>query len=435
MEQKEIQIGLLGMGTVGGGVVSLLRRNGEHIRTKNGVKLNIKKILIRDTSKVRAVDGLPSSIFTRDASEILQDPRIDIVTELIGGIEPAHQYMDEALRRGKYVVTANKDVMARFGAELLETAGENNKAIFFEASAGGGIPLIRPLQHCLSANRIERIMGIINGTTNYILTRMSFAGLELDQALREAQEKGFAEADPSNDLEGRDAAYKLIVLSGLAFGSFVHIDDVHIQGINKVAAQDLLYAHQLGYTIKLLAVGERVNDGLSLRVFPALLPLQHPLASVYNEFNALFVEGNAVGELMFYGKGAGALPTASAVVSDIIDAARCLTYGLKNGMPSIPLRDTRIVPGDEMCSSFYLRLQAQDRPGVFASVATAFGDEDVSLDMILQKRSDAGTAEIVLVTHDVREADFFRALDHISRMSPIGTINSVFRVLKKENGD
>lgn len=435
VEQREIQIGLLGMGTVGGGVVSLLHKNGAYIRAKNGVNLNIKKILVRDPSKARAVDGLPSSIFTRDAAEILSDPGIDIVVELIGGIEPAHSYMDEALKQGKYVVTANKDVMAHHGADLLSTAGENNRAIFFEASAGGGIPLIRPLKHCLSANRIERVMGIINGTTNYILTRMSFAGLELDQALKEAQEKGFAEADPSNDLEGRDAAYKLIVLSGLAFGSFVNIDDVHVQGIKNVTARDLFYAHQWGYTIKLLATGERVNDGLSLRVFPALLPLKHPLASVYNEFNALFVEGDAAGELMFYGKGAGALPTASAVVSDIIDAARCHSYGPNNGIYTAPSKDVRIVPEEEIYSSFYLRLQAQDRPGVFASIATAFGDENVSLDMILQKRGEVGTAEIVLVTHDVHEDDFFRALDHIGRMPPIGKINSVFRVLNKENGD
>ncbi len=431
MKQKEINIGLLGMGTVGGGVVSLLQMNGSSIEEKIGAKINIKKILVRDTSKVRQV-ALPSSLFTQDAWEILKDPDIDLIVELMGGTNPAYSYIEEALKRGKYLVTANKDVMARFGAKLLNLSRENGGAIFFEGSVGGGIPLVRPLQHCLSANRINRLMGIINGTTNYVLTRMSLDGVQLKDALKEAQEKGFAEADPSSDMGGWDPAYKLVVLSKLAFGSSVSMDDVHVQGIQNVSSDDLLYARQLGYTIKLLAVGERVDDRLSLRVFPALLPLKHPLASVYNEFNALFVEGNAVGEVMFYGKGAGAMPTASAVAADIIDASRCLRYGIQNGMLDVKLKDIAVIHGDEMISSFYLRLQAQDKPGVFAALATVFGDEDVSLDMILQKRNDEGTAEIVLVTHDVKEANFFRALNYIEQMPHILSINGVFRVIDKK---
>lgn len=432
MKKKVINIGLLGMGTVGGGVVSLLEMNGSSIGEKVGARLNIKKVLVRNTSKKREV-SLPPSVFTKDAWEILQDPEIDLIVELMGGIDPARSYIEEALKRGKYVVTANKDVMARFGADLLKLSRENGGAVFFEGSVGGGIPLVRPLQHCLSANRVDRIMGIINGTSNYILTRMSNDGMQFNEALKEAQEKGFAEADPSSDIEGWDAAYKIVVLSKLAFGSSVSMDDVYVRGIDTVSAEDLQYARRLGYTIKLLAVGERVDGRLSLRVFPALLPLKHPLASVYDEFNALFVEGNAVGEVMFYGKGAGAMPTASAVSADIIDASRCLKYGMQNGMLDITLKEMPVVHSEEMESSFYLRLQAEDKPGVFAALATAFGDEHVSLDMILQKRNDEGTAEIVLVTHEVTEANFFRALKYIEEMSSIRSVNGLFRVIDKQS--
>ncbi len=431
MSGKEIGIGLLGMGTVGGGVASLLQVNEGSIRDKAGSLFNIKKVLVRDPAKTRTAE-LPSSHFTSDVQEILQDPEIELVVELLGGIEPARDYIKEALQKGKYVVTANKDVMAKYGTELLSLARENNSAIFYEASAGGGIPLVRPLQHCLAANRIHRFMGIINGTTNYILTRMSLEGMEFADALQEAQDKGFAEADPSSDLEGWDAAYKLVILSRLAFGGTAGMDDVYMQGIDDVSAQDLEHARSLGYTIKLLAVGEMIDERLSMRVFPALLPLKHPLSSVYNEFNALFVEGNAVGEVMFYGKGAGAMPTASAVVSDMIDASRCLNYGITNGLADLRLKDIPVIPGDEMTSSFYLRLQAEDKPGVFASLANTFGNEEVSLDMILQDRSEGGTAEIVLVTHDVRESNFFKALSTIREMPHIRQINGVFRVVGKE---
>ncbi len=430
MKSQKVGIGLLGMGTVGGGVASLLQINEESIQEKAGAELQLKKILVRDSAKSRRVE-LPAALFTSEATDILENPEIDLIVELMGGVEPAREYLEKALKSGKYVVTANKDLMARYGTDLLELARQSGGAIFFEGSVGGGIPLVRPLKHCLAANRIDRIMGIINGTTNYILSRMSLEGIEFQDALLEAQEKGFAEADSSNDLEGWDAAYKLVVLSRLAFGCSAGMEDVYVRGINNVTAQDLMHAEKLGYTIKLLAVGERVDGFISLRVFPALLPLKHPLASVYNEFNALFVEGNAVGEVMFYGKGAGAMPTASAVVSDIIDASRCLSYKIEDGLMEVPLKDIPVISGEKMVSSFYLRLQAEDRPGVFASLANAFGDEDVSLDMILQDRSEKGIAEIVLVTHDVREANYFRALQNIKEMPSIRQINGVFRVFGK----
>ncbi len=431
MKRNKIGIGLLGMGTVGGGVASLLKINGESIEEKAGAELQIKKILVRDLSKARTIE-FPPATFTLNAEEVLQDPEIDLVVELMGGIDEARNYIEEALKRGKFVVTANKDVMARFGPELLELSRKCEGAIFFEGSVGGGIPLLRPLKHCLAANRIERFMGIINGTTNYILTRMSLDGMNFQDALAEAQAKGFAEADPSSDLEGWDAAYKLVVISRLAFGCASGIDDVYLRGIEDVTARDLQHARKLGYTVKLLAVGERVEEYLSLRVFPALLPLKHPLASVYDEFNALFVEGNAVGEVMFYGKGAGAMPTASAVVADIIDAARCLNYDIEDGIGVTGLKHVPIKPDAEMISSFYLRLQAEDRPGVFASIATAFGEENVSLDMILQQRGEMRIAEIVLVTHDVKEADFFRALNRINEIPSIRKINGAFRVIGKD---
>ena len=428
--KREIYVGIMGMGTVGGGVVSLLNENGADIAEKVGASIVIKKILVRDVKKRRAV-YIPEELLTDDPEVFFSDPDIHIYVELTGGIEPACTNIAKVLKKGKYVVTANKDLMAQHGDELIELSRHSGGAIFFEGSVGGGIPLIRPLQQCLAANRIDRLMGIINGTTNYILTRMSLSNIQQDEALKEAQEKGFAEADPSSDIEGRDAAYKMVVLAKLAFGASVPMDKVYMQGIESVSAEDLLYARQLGYTIKLLAVGERFGDGLSLRVFPALLPLKHPLAAVYYEYNALFVEGNAVGEVMFYGRGAGAMPTASAVSADIIAAARLLRYGSKGDIQNIPMKKMKIISGDEMVSSFYLRLQAYDRPGVFASLATIFSAENVSLDMILQKRSDNGIAEIVLVTYDVKEACFFEALNCVKQMPSISSINGVFRVIGK----
>jgi homoserine dehydrogenase len=428
VKKETIGVGLLGLGTVGSGVLRVFNRNGASIRQKVGSKIEIRRIAVRDRQRSRDAE-VPAELLVDNVNHVLDDPQIDIVVEVMGGVEQARLAVIRALENGKYVVTANKDLMARHGAELLERAKAAERNIFYEASVGGGIPLIRPLKHCLAANRIIRLMGIVNGTTNYILTQMTCAGKELDEALAEAQALGFAEADPSSDVEGRDAAYKLAILSSLAFSSKVKIEDIFVEGITAVRLRDIRYAQELGYAVKLLAIGRDTTEGLVLRVHPALIPLAHPLAAVSNEFNAVFVEGDAVGEVMFYGRGAGSLPTASAVCADIIDAARTIRHEVDNGIVEVTFGSRQVMPILRQSSSFYLRLKAKDQPGVFAALATAFGDARVSLDMIIQKRSDAETAEIVLVTHEVEEARFAAALEVIRALPAIRSINSVLRVI------
>ncbi len=428
MGKKEVKIGLLGLGTIGGGAITLLLRNGGRIKEQFDVKLTLERVLERDLSRAKAV-GIDEGMLTIDPALLLEDPEIDIVIELIGGIEPARTFISTALKNGKYVVTANKDLMATHGRELLALAAENKRNIFYEASVGGGIPLIRPLKHSLVGDRVVRLVGIVNGTTNYIFTRMANDDLTLQEALLQAQELGFAESDPTNDIEGLDAAYKLAVMAGLAFGKSVDPGRIYVRGISAVTHEDIAYARELGYVVKLLAIGEDLNGQLALRVHPALVPVNHPLAAVQNEFNAIFIEGEAVGELMFYGKGAGAMPTATAVVADLVEAARSICSGLNNGVMERARYEQSVVPVESLHSRFYLRLLAQDRPGVFASLANAFGDEQVSLDMIIQKRRVDDLAEIVLVTHDVVEKSFNNALDKLMQLPAIQPNPSIIRLL------
>ena len=430
---ETVKIGMLGMGTVGGGVAAIIERNGGLLASKTEIKLALQRVLVRDLSRTRAVD-LPAQTYTTDPDAVIKDPSIDVVVELMGGIEPARTLISAALKENKHVVTANKDLMARYGRELLQLAHRCGRNIYYEASVGGGIPLIRPLKHCLVANRITRMIGIINGTTNYILTRMSLDDMDFQEALARAQKLGFAEADPSNDLEGKDAAYKLTILAGIAFNCPIDPDDLSIQGISGVTGADIHYARELGYTIKLLAIGEEKPGGLALRVHPALVPLTHPLASVHDEFNAIFIEGDLIGEAMFYGRGAGALPTASAVVADIIDAVRSLHVRTENGPYSNGVREMKLLPPSALNSRFYVRLLARDLPGVFGALATAFGEEEVSLDMIIQKRRTNGIAEIVLVTHDVSEESFYCSLEKALRLPAIQPDPGVFRVLAGGTG-
>ncbi len=429
MDKKVIKIGMLGLGTVGSGVLQILAQNGDEIRHKLGTRLEVKRIAVRDTGKKRSVNVDPA-LLTDKPELVLDDPEIDIIIEVMGGVDGTRQAITRALQNGKYVVTANKDLLAQHGADLLQIAGEQGKNIFYEASVGGGIPLIRPLKRCLVANRILSLLGIINGTTNYILTQMSREGKEFDEALSEAQAKGFAEADPSSDLEGRDAAYKLAIIASLAFSSKINMSDIYVEGISKVKLRDIRYAAELGYAVKLLAMAEENKEGLKLRVHPALVPLTHPLAAVSNEFNAIFLNGDAVGEVMFYGRGAGSLPTASAVCADMIEAARNILHEVENGIVEATFGQKPVIPMEKQHSRFYLRLKAKDQPGVFASLATAFGNASVSLDMIIQKRSDEETAEIVLVTHYVSEEKFAQAMAEINAMQAIKSINSILRVVE-----
>lgn len=425
-----INIGLLGLGTVGTGTMQIINANRADIAAKTGSELRITKALVRDLHKQRPhLD--PAVELTLDPDPILTDPDIDIVVDVMGGLEPAGQYITTALEQGKHVVTANKDLMALHGRRLFAVAQQHNRNIYYEASVGGGIPLIRPIKHCLVANKIKSIMGIINGTTNYILTQMTIAKKDLQDALAEAQAKGFAEQDPSNDLEGRDAAYKLAILAGLAFQSIVKVEDISIESISDVSVRDIMYAEELGFVIKLLAIGEENRDGLKLRVHPTLVPKEHPLASVHNEFNALFLVGDSVGELMFYGRGAGSLPTASAVVADIIEAVRNINHEIENHAIETNYAAKPVVPLSQSQSRFYVRLKAKDQPGVFGSVATVFGDAHVSLDMILQTRREVNLAEIVLVTHEVVEHDFYQALERIKKIDSIRNISNVIRVLER----
>ncbi|HSW35352.1 MAG TPA: homoserine dehydrogenase [Candidatus Limnocylindrales bacterium] len=428
MEVDKVKIGILGMGTVGGGVVTMLENSGNRLRDKADAELLLERVLVRDLSRLRTAN-ISEKKLTVDADVILEDPSIDIIIELIGGIEPACSYITRALKNGKYVVTANKALMATHGADLLALARSCKRNIFYEASVGGGIPIIRPLKHCLAANQIRRVIGIVNGTTNYILTRMAQDNLGLQEALSEAQALGFAEADPSDDIEGKDAACKLVILAGLAFDSRADIERVYVQGIDGVTDEDINYAREIGYTVKLLAIGELLPEGLALRVHPTLVPDTHPLASVKHEFNAVFIEGDAVGEVMFYGRGAGAMPTASAVLADVVEAVRCIRYQLPDGAIETTQRKVAHMPVTALTTSFYLRLLAQDRPGVFAALATAFGDEQVSLDMIIQKRSTEGTAEIVLITHNVLEETFNRAMEKIKQIPAVKQSPGVIRLL------
>ncbi|NLM45187.1 MAG: homoserine dehydrogenase [Firmicutes bacterium] len=427
--KKKITIGMLGLGTVGGGTLAILQKNKAELQRKLGVDLEVKRIAVRDVKKPRSV-AVDPVLLTDNQDAVLLDPEIDIVVEVMGGTEAARSAIKKALENGKYVVTANKDLMAQHGPELLAVAEACGKNIYYEASVGGGIPLIRPLKYCLGANRIKKVMGIINGTTNYILTQMSREGKEFDEALAEAQARGFAEADPTNDISGRDAAYKLNILASLAFSTVVQMEDIFLEGIDNVKLRDIRYARELGYAVKLLAVGEETEAGLVLRVHPALIPLDHPLAAVENEFNAIFLEGDAVGEVMFYGRGAGAMPTGSAVCADIMDAARAIKNEQQNGVLETTFTRKKVVPMQDQHSRFYLRLKAEDEPGVFAKLAHAFGAARVSLDMIIQKRSDAKTAEIVLVTHDVSEGAFAKALASLREMPAIRIINSILRVIE-----
>ncbi len=428
MGKELVKVGLVGAGTIGKGVVDLYRRNINLINNRIDFELSLEKVADRDQSRLQAL-GLDEKKLTTEAADVLDDPQIEVVIELIGGIEPARSFIARALENGKHVVTANKDMMAHHGWDLISLAREKNLNIFYEASVGGGIPLIRPLKHNLVADRVRRVLGIVNGTTNYIFTRMDRDDLSLEDALSEAQRLGFAEADPTNDVEGLDAAYKLVIMANLVFGKKAVFDQVHIEGIKGVTYEDISYAREIGYTIKLLAIGEELPEGLALRVHPALVPLEHPLASVRNELNAVFIECEAAKELMFYGPGAGPMPTAAAILSDVVEAGRCIRFNIANGVVERELQDTGFVPVGALEARFYLRFLVEDRAGVFASLANAFADEGVSLDMIIQKRRVGDLAEVVLVTHQVKEEAFHRALNKVTDISAIQPNPSIIRLL------
>lgn len=427
MNRDIVRIGLLGMGTVGTGVMRILRENEGNIIRKIGRPVAIEKILVRDLNKVRNL-SVDESLFTVNAADILENPDIDIVVELLGGEQPAKDYILTAMRNGKHVVTANKDVVSKYGKELFDTAEEYQTDLLFEASVGGGIPIIRPLKQCLAANRIQEIIGIVNGTTNYMLTKMSQEGCDFDSVLKEAQAKGYAEADPTADVGGLDAARKIAILASIAFSTRVSVDDVYVEGITHITPEDIAYAKELGFVIKLLGIAKEVDGAVEVRVHPAFIPQAHPLAAVNDVFNAIFVKGDAVGEVMFYGRGAGEMPTASAVAADIIDVARDIVHGVSSRIlctcfDSKPLRSM-----EEVSSSFYIRLVVLDKPGVLAVIAGAFGSHGVSLHSVIQKRKVNADAEVVLVTYGVAEKNLRAALQMIELGNVVREVGSVIRV-------
>lgn len=424
---KEICVGLLGSGTVGTGVVRVLKENCREITQKVGAKVSIKKVLVRDVNKKR--EYLEDVELTDKVEEILQDPAIDIVVELMGGLHPAREYMLQAMEHGKHVVTANKDVVAQFGNELFAAADAHNVEFKFEASVGGGIPIITPLKECLTGNRISEIMGIVNGTTNYMLTKMTEDGSDYDSVLKEAQAKGYAEANPAADVEGLDAARKATILASIAFNTRVRLEQVSVEGITKIEPADINYANELGYVIKLLAVAKDYGKkGVNVRVHPVFLPSNHPLAAVKDVFNAIFLRGNAIGDAMFYGRGAGSLPTASAVVADIVGEARNIVSGCSAYIGCTCYEERDYCSLDDTESSYYVRLHVGDEAGVLGYVATAFGESDVSLKSVIQTRMVGKHAEIVAVTHVVQHKHLQKALDKLQKLKVVDSIRSVIRV-------
>lgn len=425
--EKPIKIGLLGAGTVGSGVLQVLRENAKEISLKAGAPVEIKSVLVRDAKKARPyMDGL---IVTDKIEDILEDSEIKIVVELMGGLHPAREYMLAAMEVGKHVVTANKDVIAQFGADMFDQAKKQQVGFLFEASVGGGIPIIRPIMESLTANRITEVMGIVNGTTNYMLTKMTELGESYQSVLKEAQEKGYAEANPAADVEGLDAARKAAILASLAFNTRVTLQSVAVEGITEITPEDIDYARQLGYVIKLLAIAkDSPEKGVDVRVHPAFLPKEHPLASVSDVFNAIFIKGNAIGEAMFYGRGAGSRPTASAVIADIVSLARGIVSGEVHEIGVQVLEQKQLCPIEETVSAYYVRLLVADMPGVLGAIATAFGEEGVSLNSVIQTRKVGDLAEIVAITHHVKHRRIERANRTLASMPVVTRISSVIRV-------
>jgi len=424
---KTVNIGLLGFGTVGAGVVRILQENAAAITRKTDADVQIKTILVRNLQKKRAVPT--QAQLTTNIADILTDPQIDIVVELLGGMDPTKDYILQALSAGKHVVTANKDVVARFGRELFEAAEAAGVNLLFEAAVGGGIPIIRPLKRCLAANRIEEIMGIVNGTTNYMLDKMTTERMDFATVLAEAQAKGYAEADPTADVGGFDAARKIAILASIAFNTRVNLDDVHVEGITGVEPEDIDYGRELGYTLKLLAIAQDNEKGVNARVHPAFIPCGHPLASVRDVFNAIFVRGDAVGDVMFYGCGAGELPTASAVCADVMEVARDISHGASTGILCTCFEEKRTSPIAETECPYYIRLLAEDRPGVMAAIAGAFGAQQVRLNSVIQKRRVSNRAEIVLITYKVNDADLQLAVNTLKGLSVVNKVSTVIRVV------
>ncbi len=431
---KEVKIALLGFGTVGMGVYELLEKNSSLIEERVGIKPVIKKILVRDLKKKRDVK-VDKSLFTTDIEEIIEDPKISIVCELIGGIEPAKSYVLKALQKGKEVITANKAILAQHGDEIWEEARKRKRFLGFEASVGGGIPVIKTLKEALIGNHIKSIVGIINGTTNYILTRMLENNLNFKDALKAAQAKGYAEADPTLDIKGIDSAHKISILASLAFGFYVPVSQVYTEGIDEIDLMDLKFARDFGYVVKLLAFARKRKGKIEIRVHPALIPENHVLTSVRFNYNALYVTGDFVGDVLLYGLGAGKEPTASAVVSDIIDAIEYSYFG-KKPFIKYPLTKNdnffNIRPIEEVEFKYYFRFSAIDKPGVLSKISGILGKNNISIASVVQigRQKRKGSVPVVMLTHETKEKNVVKALEEIDKLDVVTGPTKKFRILE-----
>ncbi|WP_242144652.1 MULTISPECIES: homoserine dehydrogenase [unclassified Bacillus cereus group] len=404
-----VHVGVLGLGTVGSGVVQILQEHGKKIGLETGCEVKVKTVVVRDLEKERDV-SIEGIVVTREAEELLHDVDIDIVVEVMGGIQKAKEYIVKALQHKKHVVTANKDLMAVHGTELLQLANENHCELFYEASVAGGIPILRGLADGLASDHIEKMMGILNGTTNYILTKMSQNGWSYEEALQEAKRLGFAESDPTADVDGLDAARKVAILANLGFSMNVSLDDVYVRGIRNIEKEDLEMAEKLGFTMKLIGKAEKEGSVIHLSVAPTLLPSKHPLSSVNNEFNAVYVHGHAVGEVMFYGPGAGKLPTGSAVVSDIVAIVKKMKQEVQNQEVCKEIEPYELKQDKDIVSKYFLRIVLRDKPGMFQKLTECFVNCSVSLEEIIQLPINKEFADIVIVTHQTSKYQFSQVL-------------------------
>lgn len=432
MEKNIIKLGLMGFGTVGTGVVRIIQAHQEDLQKQTGLGIEITKILVQDAEKARNIPAMEGKL-TTDPDELLDDPEIEVIVEVIGGIQPAKDYILGALERGKHVVTANKDLMALHGAEILNKAQEKGCDVFYEASVAGGIPILRALVEGFASDRITKMMGIVNGTTNYILSKMSKEGAEYSDVLKEAQALGYAEANPTSDVEGFDAARKMAILATLGFRVPMKLEDVDVKGISSVSKEDIAYGKQLGYEVKLLGLARRDGEAIEVSVQPTLIPKSHPLASVNGVFNAVYVHGEAVGETMFYGPGAGELPTATAVVSDLVTVVKNRKLGVNGRGMVAPYKEKILKADSEKLSKYFLRIVVADKRGVLAQITQLLANQNISLEQVIQQPyNNDGEAEIIMITHLSSKRDMDGVLSDMEQMDIVTKVKSCYRV---EGGD
>ncbi|QQK81325.1 homoserine dehydrogenase [Salicibibacter cibi] len=427
--KNNIEIGLLGLGTVGNGIIHILNHHKKELIAKTGATdVSVRKVLVRDLEKQRG-ENVNKEMVTTKAEDVLDDPNIDLVIEVMGGIDEAKQYIEKALRNKKHIVSANKDLIALHGDELLSLAEENNAEFLYEASVAGGIPILRSLTEGLASDRITKMIGIVNGTTNYMLTKMTKEELGYDEALQQAKDQGFAESDPTADLEGLDAARKMVILARLGFSASVRLDDVYLKGMNAVTAEDIDFGQQLGYTLKLIGIAHRNEEGIEVSVEPVFIPEDHPLASVHDEYNAVYVYGEAVGETMFYGPGAGSLPTATAVVSDVMSVIRQIRLGAATQVNVADKSETVLKKEEDIRAKYFIRLHVRDVAGAFKSLTSVFTSNKVSFEKLIQLPMESEElAEVVMVTHETSRTNFEQIINDIENLDVVETVKSRYRV-------